>query len=72
MEDVSGLSEESFLTASTAQKDEATKTEEVEGTGGKAKEPYTLVESNIPPKQPNPLPKKVFCDSVARNLTTIR
>ena len=55
MEDVSGLSEESFLTASTARKDEATKTEEVERTGGKAKGPYTLVESNIPPKQPNPL-----------------
>jgi hypothetical protein len=39
VEDVSGLSEESFLTPSTARKDEAAKTEEVEGTEGKAKEP---------------------------------
>jgi hypothetical protein len=39
VEDVSGLSEESFLTPATAQKNEAAKTEEVERTGGKAKEP---------------------------------
>ena len=39
MEDVSGLSEDSFLTPSTSQKDEAAKTEEVERTGGKVKEP---------------------------------
>jgi hypothetical protein len=38
VEDVSGLSGESFLTPSTAQKDEAAKTEEVERTEGKAKE----------------------------------
>jgi len=47
VEDVPGLSEESFLTPATYQKDEAAKTEEVEGTRGKAKELYTLVELNI-------------------------
>jgi DNA-binding MltR family transcriptional regulator len=36
------LSEESFLTPSIAQKGEAAKTEGVEQTGGKSKEPYTL------------------------------
>jgi len=39
VEDVSGLSEDSFLTPPTSQKDEAAKTEEVERTGGKVKEP---------------------------------
>jgi len=47
VEDVPGLSEESFLTPATYQKDEAAKTEEVEGTRGKAKELYTPVELNI-------------------------
>ena len=47
VEDVSGLSEESFLTPSTAQKDEAAKTEEVERREGKVKELNTLVELNI-------------------------
>jgi hypothetical protein len=40
VEDVSGLTEESFLTPSTARKDEAVQTAEVERTGGKSKEPY--------------------------------
>ena len=47
MEDVPGLNEETFLTPATHQKNEVAKTEEVEGTRGKAKELYTLVELNI-------------------------
>jgi len=39
VEDVSGLTEESFLTPFTARKDEAVQTEEVERTEEKVKEP---------------------------------
>jgi len=41
------LSEESFLTPATYQKDEAAKTEEVERREGKVKEVNTLVELSI-------------------------
>ena len=41
------MSEESFLTHATYQKDEAAKIEEVERTEGKVKELNTLVELSI-------------------------
>ncbi|MBW1675449.1 MAG: hypothetical protein JRF30_02090 [Deltaproteobacteria bacterium] len=42
------MSEDSFLTPSTSQKDEAAKTEEVERTGGKVKESLCKAPRGIP------------------------